>query len=152
VINEFVFQAGFILFAIASAYEEEAFTFPFREIVFDTETKFRKLKTAHRAGAWGVMLILILVGYAEAMMFPGSSWMKLLAGIMCSAVCGFCYWQVFDSAYSFRIGKGLFYLGNTPEFDGWLIKSLGKNAGAKKALFCVVVIIAINLTYGLLLH
>jgi hypothetical protein len=151
-INEIIIQVAIILFAIASAYEEEAFTFPFREIVFDTETKFRKLKTAHRAGALGVMMILVLAGYAEAMIFPGSSWMKLLAGIMGSAVCGFWYWQVFDSGYAFRIGKGLFYLGNTPEFDGWLMKSLGKNAGLKKALFCVVMIIAINLMYGMLLY
>ncbi len=148
--NEIVFQIAFALFAFASGFEEEAFTFPFREIFFDPETKFRKLKTAHRAGAVGVFFMLAMAGYAEAMLYPGE--MKLLAGIMLFVVCGLWYWFVFDPVYATRIGQDLFYLGGTAGTDGWLKKVLGRKPGLKKALFCVVLIIAINLTYGLLLH
>lgn len=148
---EIISQLGILLFAGLSAWEEEAFTFPFREIYFDEQTKFRKLKTAHRAGAVGVLILLALIGFIECLTFHNSG-MKVLAGLMLFSVCGLWYWLVFDIAYAVKIHQNPFYLGNTPEFDGWMIKTLGKNPGLKKALFCVLMIIAINLVYVLLLY
>lgn len=149
---QIILQGFFFLFAFVSAYEEEAFTFPFREIYFDPQTKFRKLKKAHRAGASGVFFMMAMAGIMAGMQFDGPANLKIIVGIMTCVVCGLWYWLTFDPVYAKNIGQDLFYLGGTAGTDGRLKKMLGKNPGLKKALFCVVVIIAINLVYGLLLY
>lgn len=133
------FQMIFLLFAVSSAYEEAAFTFPFREI--DFKDKERQLKIAHRSGAMGMICLGLGAGVIQAFSFPGL-WIGFLTGIACL----FCYWLVFDIVYAIRIGQKWSYLGSTAGTDQWLTKLLGRNAGAKKGLFCLIVLIAINLT------
>jgi hypothetical protein len=144
------FEISFFLFAIFSAAEEVAFTFPFREISdehFSYADKKRESKKAHRSGAFGVLILLVMSGFADAAALIGTDWNKALAGLLTFSANGFIYWLVFDCAYSLGIDRGLFYLGNTPATDGFVVRILGKNAGAKKAVLCIVVIIAINLIY-----
>src|SRR4051812_46526587 len=120
---ELICQGFFFLFALASGFEEEAFTYPFREFTFDPQTKFHKLKKAHRAGAVGVLSMLILAGLVEWMTstIPDPR-LKVLSGCMCSIVCGLWYWLTFDPVFAVQIGQGPFYLGNTAGSDGWLNK------------------------------
>ena len=137
-----IFQIGILLFAISSGVEEAAFTYPFREITFDLQTKFKKLKQAHRAGAVGVAMILIVVSLAELEMTG-----RVVPGILAGAACGLVYWLAFDISYSLCIGKGPFYIGATAATDGFLKRILGKQAGFIKAVFCLVAIITINLIF-----
>lgn len=143
--NLIVFQIGILLFAVASAFEEAAFTFPFRvlnENQFPFSDKKGLLKTAHRAGGFGVSIILLSIGVVQ---YRDTE--SIIAGLLASGACGFVYWLTFDPVFALTIDQAWHYLGNTAGSDKGLGKLLGKNAGQIKAAFCVVVIIAINLVY-----
>jgi multisubunit Na+/H+ antiporter MnhB subunit len=141
------FQAGLLLFAVASAIEEAAFTFPFREIYFDPETKFSKLKNAHIAGAVGVGMILLAIAFAEGFFYEGPIEKKILAGFLCAVACGLVYTFTFDPVYAKQIGQHWFYLGETAQSDNNWKKLFGRFAGEFKAVICLAVIIGINLLF-----
>lgn len=127
------------MFAIASGVEEGSFTFPFREVVFDNQTKFTKLKTAHRAGAFGV--VFVLAGIADSLLYTSG----LVPAILYMVDLLFIYWLIFDPAYALYIGQKWHYIGGTAGIDGKLKNLFGKNAGKIKAAISLIVIIAINL-------
>ena len=141
----YIFQLGILFFALASAFEEEAFTYPFRELEFDKETKFAKLKKAHLAGGIGVLFILAMAGFVQ-WEYSGS----FLSGLLTGINCGLIYTLFFDIAFALKIGQGPFYLGDTAGLDGFWKNTLGRNAGQKKAAICVVGIITINLVFKIL--
>lgn len=144
------FQAGLLLFAVASAFEEAAFTFPFRELgndQFPFETKFKQLRIAHRAGAFGVGMILLAVAFAEGFFYEGPIEKKILAGFLCAVACGLVYTFTFDPVYAKRIGQHWFYLGGTAQTDNNWKKLFGIFAGELKAIICLAVIIGINLLF-----
>jgi len=147
----FLFQFGILVFAIASAVEEAAFTYPFRELSneqFNFETKFKKSRIAHGAGAVGVLALLVMIAAVQFLQStnPGF-WIRALAGITAAFACGLIYWFAFNLIYNQQINQRAFFLGTTAATDIFLQKTLGKKAGLKTALFCLVGIIAINLTY-----
>lgn len=134
--------------------EEVAFGYPFRELnneQFNFTQKKKFNKKAHRAGSFGVLCLLATVGFAEGCYTQGTDGHRFLVGALTSAACGFVYWLVFDIGYSLGIGKGPFYLGQPKGNEGLyysdnaVVRFFGKNAGVKKAVFCVVVIIGLNL-------
>lgn len=134
--NFLLAQLGILAFAVFSALEEAAFTYPFRKIsneVFPDKTKFSKLSLAHRYGALQLAMILFVIG--------------ILAGVWTAVVCALVYWLVFDMVYSGIAGQGPLSLDGTAPLNRWLTKVLGKNAGAKKAGICLLLIIAINLIF-----
>lgn len=57
----------------------------------------------------------------------------------------FVYWMLFDIFYALMLdNQKWYYLGDEAASDQWL-KSLGKNAGKKKALICLILIAITNL-------
>lgn len=144
------FQIGLFLFAIASAIEEAAFTYPFRELGdndFNFQTKFQLLRVAHRAGFVGVGLIVLAVGFSEAFFYDGPADKKILAGFLCAVVSGLVYGLTFDPVYAKRIGQNWFYLGDTAEQDEFWQRKLGSHAGEKKAFIYLALIIGINFLF-----
>jgi hypothetical protein len=135
-------QLAMLLFAAFSAIEEAAFTFPFREVTFDEKTKFKKLGEAHSAGALGVIAILAMIFFTQRIISQ-----SFIQGLLAALSCGLIYWLVFDILYSFKIKKGLFYVGDTAWLDKTLKRIFGHKAGFFKALFCLVAIITINLIF-----
>jgi hypothetical protein len=136
-------------FALASTWEEQAFTFPFREVVFDIETKFRKLKTAHRAGAVGVLSILCFP--IVNLMTVEFSWPVFWEAVLTTTDLGLLYFLVFDIGYALHIGQRWYYLGGTAGTDMMLKRWFGKYAGQIKAAISFLCIIAINLVIHKLL-
>lgn len=142
--NFLILQAGMFLFAVLSSYEENAFTYPFREFKFDLKTKFRLLKIAHISGWLGVGVVLLSIGLVE-----WNHTGNVLAGVLVSLGCGFVYSLFFDVFFALRLPgkKGPFYLGEVADQDKFWIRILGPHAGKIKAGFCLVAIITINLVY-----
>lgn len=130
-------------FALASTWEEAAFTFPFREYLFDAETKFRKLKTAHRAGAVGVLSILSFP--IINLLTVEFSWPVFWQAVLTTTDLGLLYFLVFDIGYALQIGQPWSYLGGTAGTDLMLKRWFGKYAGQIKAVISILCIIAINL-------
>lgn len=136
-------------FAFASTWEEQAFTFPFREIFFDPQTKFRKLKTAHRAGAVGVLAILCFP--IVNLLTVQFSWPVFWQAVLTTTDLGLLYFLVFDIGYALQIGQHWSYLGGTAGTDLFMKRVFGKYAGQIKAAISFLCIIAINLVIHKLL-
>lgn len=150
----FIVQLGFIWFAYFSGPEEVHFTYPFRELnesQFPIATKTLHSKKAHSAGARGVLSLLLMIGAIFAIIQPGNTWMKIFGTTIAAGCCGLLYWLVFDIRYATGIGKPWDYLGDTTGTDNRVVRIFGKKAGRKKALLCIVLTIALNILYALLL-
>lgn len=152
-----IFQIGIFFFAWFSAREEERFTYPFREFIWPDHYEKAKIpinKQAHRAGATGVLFVLIMAGVGMFAVHPGAAKFnfdpvlnKIIAGTSTALACGIVYSGVFDIKYSREIGQGSFYLGNTAGTDSFWINLFGEKGGLLKALFCVIATILINILF-----
>lgn len=129
-------------FALASTWEEEAFTYPVREIYYDPETKFRKMKTAHRAGAVGVLAILSFP--IVNLLTVEFSWPVFWEAVLTTIDLGLLYFLVFDIGYALQIKQRWHYLGGTAGTDLLLKRWFGKYAGQIKAVISILCIIALN--------
>lgn len=140
-------QLCMFLFAIFSAWEEENFTFPFREFHWPGNyfhAKSPRNKAAHLNGYLGVGAVVIAFGCAGAAGMDG--WKSVWLFLIFAFTTGGIYWQTFDSAYGMSIRKGLFYLGE-PGTDQLIIRLLGKRAGLWKFLILITAVIILNILY-----
>lgn len=142
-----LFQICISLFAFASAFEEAAFTWPFRELIFNFDVKMKQLKIAHRAGAIGVAILFASMGIVLGHHYQADLEMRFLVAIIATFSYAINYWLVFDIAYAKLIGKDWFYIGETADEDNWLRRILGRYAGEWKAVICVALIIGLNLLF-----
>jgi hypothetical protein len=129
----FLVIIGWALYAWFDAKEEAAWSWPFRN--FDWQTfesmKGSKGKQAHRYGAAGVFIMLVLTAYV--FFLAEDKWEAIPAAFL---LCGLTYWLVFDIAYALTIGQKWFYLGSTASTD-----RIVKN-GKVKAYACALIIAA----------
>jgi hypothetical protein len=144
-----IIQIGFLLAAICAVFEEWAFTWPFREIDFysspelDRSTKKKLSLMFHRWGN-GEVVIYAAIASASAFFLYEGLLNQILHFTAWLVSAGLIYMVVFNCGYSYKLGKGFFYLGNTAEEDIFFTKTLGKNAGIYLIIASILILAAIN--------
>jgi hypothetical protein len=129
---------GFAIAGFFAAFEEWAFTWPFREISFfsnaDLDRKKKKELSAvfHRFG-WLEMLILGIIPSLSVL----PSWKHFL---FCLVAAGLSYSNIFNVVYALKINQPWYYLGQTAAEDALLSKVFGKYAGVFLFVFSSAII------------
>lgn len=141
----YIIQIVTFLFAFPfSVYEENAFTFPFREFPWPSGyDKTPYIRKAHRFGAGGVFIVLL--GLSTVACMHLSPWW--LHGIIFLATTGLIYWQTFDSGYGISVNRGIFYLGDTASTDSWWVKRFGSMGGKVKFFLFITLVVILNVLY-----
>lgn len=142
-----IIQIGFFLAAICAVFEEWAFTWPFREINFysspelDRSTKKKLSLMFHR---WGNGEVVIYAAIASASAFFLYQSNQILHFTCWLVSAGLIYLVTFNCGYSYKLGKGFFYLGDSAEEDIFFKKTLGSNAGIYVVIASIIILAAIN--------
>lgn len=141
----YIVQLIAIILTVFSVNEEYYGTSAFRKY---ESTVSRENKLYHR---WGAAFITAMFLAFPILLYNSSlsaNWLDALLLFVVNLV-GW-YWLLFDILYAKRIGQKWSYLGGSADSDVALVKLLGVNAGKIKAIFCLILIAAINIVHEIL--